>query len=57
MIYIIKSIDGCNFVYVKTREEALKICAELPGVFTCEPLQLFRDGERVKHKWPPMSTP
>ena len=41
MIYIIKSIDGCNFVYVETREEALKICAELPGVFTWEALDLY----------------
>jgi hypothetical protein len=50
MIYVIKSIDGCNLVYVETREEALKICAELPGVFTCEPLELFRDDDRLNPK-------
>ena len=57
MIYVIKCLDGRNFVYVETREEAIKICAELPNVFTWEALDLYRDGERVKHKWPPMSTP
>ena len=46
MIYIIRSIDGCNFVYVKTREEAVRICDALPRVFTWEPLELFRDDER-----------
>jgi hypothetical protein len=50
MIYIIKSIDGCNFVYVKTREEAARICGELPSVFTCEPLELFRDTNHFKLK-------
>jgi hypothetical protein len=50
MIYIIKSIDGCNFVYVKTREEAARICGELPSVFTCEPLELFRDDDRLNIK-------
>ena len=42
MIYIIKSIDGCNCVYVETREEALKICGEMPGVFTWEALDLYQ---------------
>ena len=42
MIYVIRSIDGCNFVYVETREEAVRICSELPGVFTWEPLQHLR---------------
>lgn len=42
MIYVIKSIDGCNLVYVETREEALKICAELHGVFTWEALDLYQ---------------
>ena len=46
MIYILKSLDGCNFVYVETREEAIKICAELPGVFTWEPLELYREDRR-----------
>jgi hypothetical protein len=43
MIYVIKSIDGYNLVYVETREEAVRICGELPGVFTWEPLEIFRD--------------
>lgn len=42
MIYVIKSIDGCNFVYVETREEAVRICADLPGVFTFEPLDIYQ---------------
>lgn len=41
MIYVIKSIDGCNFVYVETREEAIKICADLPNLFTWEALDLY----------------
>ena len=45
MIYIIKSMDGLNLVYVHTRDEALKICEELPGVFKWEPLELFNGRE------------
>ena len=46
MIYVIRDVKyDCNLVYVETREEAIKICAELPGVFTCEALELYRDGE------------
>lgn len=44
MIYVIKSIDGCNFVYVETREEAIKICAEMPGAFKWESLELFKNN-------------
>jgi hypothetical protein len=44
-IYVIKGADGLNFVYVETREEAVRICGQLPGVFTWEPLELFRDEE------------
>ena len=49
MIYIIRELKygGVNLVYVETREEAHKICAALPGVFTWEPLDLFRDEERL----------
>lgn len=46
MIYVIRSIDGYNFVYVETREEAIRICEDLPGIFTWEPLELFRDDDR-----------
>ena len=43
MIYVIRDVKtDCNLVYVETREEANKICAELPGVFTWEPLNLYR---------------
>jgi hypothetical protein len=45
MIYIIKCLAGRNFVYVETREEALKICEELPGVFKWEPLELYNGRE------------
>jgi len=39
MIYVIRSrTDGQNFVYVNTREEAVRICSQLPNVFTYEPL-------------------
>lgn len=41
MIYIISSLDGCNLVYVKTREEAEHICTLLPNVFKWEPLAEF----------------
>ena len=48
MIYVIRDVKyECNLVYVETREEAHKICAALPGVFTWEPLDLFRDGDRL----------
>ena len=47
MIYVIKSIDGCNIVYVETRAEALRICADLPGVFKWEPLETFREGDHL----------
>jgi hypothetical protein len=47
MIYVIKCHDGRNFVYVETREEAMKICAELPSVFTFEPLNLYRETDYV----------
>jgi len=50
MIYILKSLDGCNFVYVEKREEAVRIRAELPGVFTWEPLELYRDVDRLNPK-------
>jgi hypothetical protein len=43
-IYVIKGTDGLNFVYVKTSEEAVRICTDLPGLFTWEPLELYRDG-------------
>ena len=43
MIYVIRDVEcDCNLVYVETREEAVRICGELPGVFTWEPLDLFR---------------
>jgi len=41
MIYVIRSLDGYNLVYVETREEAIRICADLPDLFTWEPLALF----------------
>jgi hypothetical protein len=48
MIYVIRDAKyDCNFVYVKTREEAIKICAEMPGVLTWEPLDMFRDEDRM----------
>jgi hypothetical protein len=47
MIYIIKSINGYNWVYVETQEEAIRICTELPGVFTWEALDLYREGDGV----------
>ena len=48
MIYIIRELKygGVNLVYVETREEAVRICGELPGVFTWEPLDVYRDEER-----------
>jgi hypothetical protein len=49
MIYIIKGPDGCNFVYVETREEAINICAETPSLFTWEPLELFSDNSVDQH--------
>jgi hypothetical protein len=45
MIYIIKCLNGNNYVYVETREEAVKICSELPGVFTWEALDLYREKD------------
>jgi hypothetical protein len=48
MIYIIRDIKtDCNLVYVETREEAVRICGELPGVFTWEPLELYRGKSRL----------
>jgi hypothetical protein len=47
MIYVIRSIDGCNLVYVETREEAVRICGELPGLFKWEPIELFRGASRL----------
>jgi hypothetical protein len=48
MIYVIRDLkDGVNLVYVETREEAVRICGELPGVFTWEPLELFRGVSRL----------
>jgi KaiC/GvpD/RAD55 family RecA-like ATPase len=39
MIYVIRGVnDGVNFVYVNTREEAERICSQLPDVFKYEPL-------------------
>jgi len=50
-IYVIRDVKTeCNFVYVKTREEAVKICADLPGLFTWEPLDLFRDSDLLNTK-------
>jgi len=44
-IYVIRDIKTqCNLVYVETREEALRICTDLPSVFTWEPLDIYRDG-------------
>jgi hypothetical protein len=52
MIYVIRDLkDGVNLVYVETREEAVRICGELPGVFTWEPLQLFRGVSRLQSKY------
>ena len=49
MIYVIRDVKyDCNLVHVETREEAIKICAEMPGVFTWEPLDLFREAE-IEH--------
>jgi len=47
MIYVIRELKygGANLVYVETREEAIKICADMPGVFTWEPLDLYREGD------------
>jgi hypothetical protein len=48
MIYIIRDIKyDYNLVYVETREEAVRICGELPGVFTWEPLELFIGVSRL----------
>ena len=48
MIYVIRDVKyDCNLVYVETREEAVRICTEMPGVFTWEPLDLFRAEDRV----------
>jgi hypothetical protein len=48
MIYVIKCINnGENFVYVEARELAIKICAELPGVFTWEALDLYRETDYI----------
>jgi hypothetical protein len=47
-IYVIRDIEyDCNLVYVKTREEAIQICEELPDVFTWEPLELFIGVSRM----------
>jgi hypothetical protein len=48
MIYVIKCFEGRNFVYVETRDEALRICAELPSVFTFEPLNLYRKTDYME---------
>ena len=48
MIYVIRDVKyDCNLVYVETREEAVRICGELPGVFTWEPLDVYRDEDRL----------
>ena len=48
MIYVIRDVEyECNLVYVETREEAVRICGELPGVFTWEPLNLYRAEARL----------
>jgi hypothetical protein len=46
MIYVIRELKygGANLVYVETREEAVRICGDLPGVFTWEALDLYREG-------------
>jgi hypothetical protein len=49
-IYVIKSIDGYNLVYVKTREEAVRICGEMPGVFKWESLEIYRAKEPLNIK-------
>jgi hypothetical protein len=44
-IYVIRGReDGINLGYVTTREEAEKICNELPDVFMYEPLSCL-EGE------------
>lgn len=44
-VYIIRGRDdGVNLGFVTTREEAQKICAELPDVFTWEALDCL-EGE------------
>ena len=43
-IYIIRSIDGCNLVYVETRDEAVRICGELPGLFKWESLEIWTNS-------------
>ena len=44
-IYIVRGReDGVNLGYVATREEAEKICNELPSMFTWEPLACL-EGE------------
>lgn len=52
MIYVIRELKngGANLVYVETREEAVRICGELPGVFKWEALDLFRDDDLLKYK-------
>lgn len=38
-VYIIRALQsGVNLGFVTTRDEAERICAELPDVFTWEPL-------------------
>jgi hypothetical protein len=46
-IYIIRSKkDGCNLVYVKTLEEARRICADLPGMFTWDAVSCLEPEEQ-----------
>lgn len=46
MIYVIRDVKtDCNLVYVETREEANKICTEMPDVFKWEPLDMFNGHE------------
>lgn len=49
MIYVIRDRnDGLNFGYVKTREEAERICAELPSMFKWEALADLELNDHVK---------
>jgi hypothetical protein len=42
MIYVIRSVeDGLNFGYVKTQAEAVRICADVPSMFTWEALSVL----------------
>ena len=42
MIYVIRTRDDAktNLIYVQTRAEAIRICSEVPSLFTWEPLEM-----------------